>query len=91
MYRYGSARSSGRGIRIEVTQRKRLWVVDDDDVELPLQAPSILLYRREIYLAFRLGKPASLPLQIVVDFLGDREESFIAIHDLPLGRQTQVT
>src|SRR5215203_5884505 len=74
-----------------MAQHKRLWIVDYNDVELALQAASILLRARQKHIAFRGGEPASCSLEAVVDLLGDREERLIAIHDLPIGCETQIT
>jgi hypothetical protein len=74
-----------------VAQCKWLRIVDNNDIELLIQAASVLLRRRQIHIAFRGGEPAACSLEAVVDLLGDREERLIAVYDLPVGREAEIT
>jgi hypothetical protein len=80
-----------RSRAVELWQRKRLRIMDDDDVVLLIETLSVLRRVLEVGLLLSGGERPLCALQCVVHRLGDREELVVAADELPVCDEAKVS
>ncbi len=81
---------AGRRLRGRVDHRRRLRVVDDDDVVVAVELPRVLGVAAPVVLLLLLGQPLGIALERVVDGLRDVEEAVRGLDDPPFDLQPDV-
>ena len=71
-------------------QGRRLRIVDEDDIGVEVQAAGVFLVRLQVALEHGIGERLFLPLQGIVETLGDAKELLGTADDLPPGRDPQL-